>query len=86
MICSKMLLFCVFSLCRFHGISTKLEEVKNVEEIKMLIDELKREMAMLSKREMKSLVRLKRKKETFKRKHLEKTEEKKFTKELRALK
>ena len=50
MICSKMLLFCVFSLCRFHGISTKLEEVKNIEEIKMLIDELKREMAMLSVR------------------------------------
>ncbi|XP_015748875.1 PREDICTED: tRNA methyltransferase 10 homolog B-like [Acropora digitifera] len=35
---------------------------------------------------MKSLVRLKRKKETYKRKHLEKTEEKKFTKELHALK
>ncbi|XP_074624053.1 tRNA-dihydrouridine(16/17) synthase [NAD(P)(+)]-like isoform X1 [Acropora palmata] len=78
--------FCYFYLCRFHGINTKLEEVKNIEEIKMLIDELKREMAMLSQREMKSLVRLKRKKETFKRKHLEKTEEKKFTKELHALK
>jgi len=37
-------------LCRFHGINTKLEEVKNIEEIKMLIDELKREMAMLSVR------------------------------------
>ncbi|KAK2565995.1 tRNA methyltransferase 10-like protein B [Acropora cervicornis] len=40
---------CYFYLCRFHGINTKLEEVKNIEEIKMLIDELKREMAMLSK-------------------------------------
>ena len=46
----KFCYFCVFSLCRFHGISTKLEEVKSIEEIKMLIDELKREMAMLSVR------------------------------------
>jgi len=73
--------FCGYYLSRFHNISKKMEDTKNIEDIRSLLDELKREMSLLSKSEMKSLERLKRKKESFKRKRMEKSEEKKLVKE-----
>lgn len=78
--------FCHFYLSRFHGLSIKLADVRSIEDIRMLFYELKKEMAVLSKSELKSLLRLKRKKETYKRKHLEKREEKNLTKEPQTLK
>ena len=36
------------SLSRFHNISIKLEDVESLEEIRLLVDELKREMSLLS--------------------------------------
>jgi len=63
-----------------------MEDTKNIEDIRLLLDELKREMSLLSKSEMKSLERLKRKKESFKRKQVEKSEEKKLAKEANTLK
>ena len=36
------------SLSRFHNISKKMEDTKNIEDIRSLLDELKREMSLLS--------------------------------------
>ena len=38
----------VFSLSRFHGISMQMENVQNIEDIQMLIREIKKEMSLVS--------------------------------------
>ena len=42
------------SLSRFHNTSIKLEDIESLEEIRTLVDELKREMSLLSVSESRS--------------------------------
>jgi len=73
--------FCGYYLSRFHTLSTGIEKAENLEDISLLIDELEREMFLLSRNEVKSLARMKRKKEYFKRSREEKKAEKQSTEE-----
>ncbi|KAJ7377828.1 tRNA (guanine(9)-N(1))-methyltransferase [Desmophyllum pertusum] len=73
--------FCGFYLSRFHNRRATIEEAENLEDIRLLVGELSKEMSLLSGKEMKSLVRLKQKKELFKQNREKKREEKESTKE-----
>ena len=41
-------LMVLFSLSRFHGVTTQMADIENLGEIRMLIGELKKEMSRLS--------------------------------------
>lgn len=73
--------FCGYYLTRFHNLSMSIDKVENFEDILLLVGELEREMSLLSRNEVKSLARMKRKKEYFKRSREEKKAEKQSAKE-----
>ena len=41
-------LIVLFSLSRFHGVTTQMADIENLGEIRLLIGELKKEMSRLS--------------------------------------